>query len=600
MRLLDTAEIKDIQSLISNENLLRVKVNFYQRPYRWTAKKVTDLFEDYKDNLESSAKDGNSQEYFIGAVVLVDVRNDNEKKRGKVWKYQVVDGQQRFTTLFLFNLIKYMLLVRKVDDSAQMKKSKDFNKGLEAMENCYSGFIGTENVDKIIAANRELQNAFDTANQEGDSINKDALNNWRSSVGWIKDPNIASEHYYDDCCIAMKNFLKNESLGIIYQNDDFNNRLKDALSRIVFKYSNAFDACFCEEAVDDYDDNDDTSIEFPYVERAYGIFSQIKKMNESLNHNTESPYEKLCRYINSIDEMLVNIKLCMIVTSNEDDAYKLFETLNDRSESVNDLELLKNYFFKAYTETSGEDKTVVYKNISSLDSRWRDIFFKYECLEPEIFEYMTVFFTGDTSKNTNEKKRKLIKEYLNSYDSNNRYTFDKISRDFEFMENIQTILLNTHCMDMKAQRKRSEDVQLSLYIENDPRSSIVKRALGLAMNIPYPVVVGSLICDIIHNYVNDKSGYSDFNIYLNTVFDDSDCKEHFPGLWKDACVIWKSSILSKNFESPKKLSDVLAQKCNVKELGAYRDVNNQLVQFDSNLIDENMLISEFDDCVTAK
>lgn len=39
MKLLDTAEIKDLQSLITNGNILNIKVKFYQRPYRWTAKK---------------------------------------------------------------------------------------------------------------------------------------------------------------------------------------------------------------------------------------------------------------------------------------------------------------------------------------------------------------------------------------------------------------------------------------------------------------------------------------------------------------------------------------------------------------------------------
>ena len=113
MKLLDTAEIKDLQSLITNGNILNIKVKFYQRPYRWTAKKVTDLFEDYRDNRESALMNGdNSKEYFIGAVVFVDERVQEEKDSGKIWKYQVVDGQQRFTTLFLFNYIKYILLVK--------------------------------------------------------------------------------------------------------------------------------------------------------------------------------------------------------------------------------------------------------------------------------------------------------------------------------------------------------------------------------------------------------------------------------------------------------------------------------------------------------
>lgn len=76
------------------------------------------------------------------------------------------------------------------------------------------------------------------------------------------------------------------------------------------------------------------------------------------------------------------------------------------------------------------------------------------------------------------------------------HSFEVINRDFYYIEYIQKILLKIHRIDMTAMRKVSEDSQMSLFIENDLNASIVKRALGLAMNLPYPVVVASLICDI--------------------------------------------------------------------------------------------------------
>lgn len=597
MRLLDTAEIKDIDSLISNNNRLNVKVNFYQRPYRWTAKKVTDLFEDFKENIATADAGSNSREYFLGAVVLVDERTQREKDEGREWKYQVVDGQQRFTTLYLFNYLKYMLLVRKVDLAARMNRSRDFTAGLEAMENCYRGFIGAGNVDSIIQANQDLSNAFDTANQNRVPIDMSDLNQWRTRVGWISDPDISSDEYYENCRIAMEQFLINENLNITYENRIFNSYLKEALACIVLKFSDASDALLCEEPIEEYDENDDTRIEFPYVARAYGIFEQVKKMYQDSNEEPGTSYDKLCGYISVIDEMLKNIKLCMIVTSDEDDAYKLFETLNDRSESVNDLELLKNYFFKTYTETSGEDQVQIYNNISVLDSRWRNVFFKFEDLESEIFEYMTVLFSGNTGKNTNEKRRKLIKGYLSTYNSDNRYTFETINRDFQFMEYIQAILVKVHRMDLTDMCKSNEDSQLSLYIENDSNASVVKRALGLAMNIPYPVIVGSLICDIIHNYQSNGQDMNDFSTYLDYIFNEANCKEMFPGLWKDFCTMWKVIILSKNFESPKLLSDILASRCNISQLNNQRIVGNQLVQFDANILEEDTVFSEFDEWI---
>ncbi|GEM_PF-3084247 len=600
MKLLDTAEIKDLQSLITNGNILNIKVKFYQRPYRWTAKKVTDLFEDYRDNRESALMNGdNSKEYFIGAVVFVDERVQEEKDSGKIWKYQVVDGQQRFTTLFLFNYIKYILLVKKVDEAARGNKSRDFNASLEAMEACYKGFIGENNLNEIERANSDLSNAFDNANQQRIDIDLKDLNKWRQRVGWIADPDISANDYYEKCRAAMYSFLQNEELGITYENDNFNKYFKEALAKIVIKFSNASEAAFCLESVEDYDENDETQVEFPYVQRAFGIFEQIKQLYKVINPNAADSYIKLCGYINLIDEMLENIKLCMIVSSDEDDAYKLFETLNDRSESVNDLELLKNYFYKTYTETSGEPQKQVLKNISMLDNRWRDIFFKYEELEPEIFEYMTVFFTGNTSKNTNERKRKLIKNYLSSYKRTYKpYSFEVINRDFYYIEYIQKILLKIHRIDMTAMRKVSEDSQMSLFIENDMNASIVKRALGLAMNLPYPVVVASLICDIIHNYANNTNNGTSFDIYLEDVFNEERCKNKYPGLWKDACVLWKATILSRNYESPKLLSDILAEKCNISRISVSRTVEDQIIQFDANVLEESEVYKEFQEWIS--
>ena len=600
MKLLDTAEIKDLQSLITNGNILNIKVKVYQRPYRWTAKKVTDLFEDYRDNRESALMNGdNSKEYFIGAVVFVDERVQEEKDSGKIWKYQVVDGQQRFTTLFLFNYIKYILLVKKVDEAARGNKSRDFNASLEAMEACYKGFIGENNLNEIERANSDLSNAFDNANQQRIDIDLKDLNKWRQRVGWIADPDISANDYYEKCRAAMYSFLQNEELGITYENDNFNKYFKEALAKIVIKFSNASEAAFCLESVEDYDENDETQVEFPYVQRAFGIFEQIKQLYKVINPNAADSYIKLCGYINLIDEMLENIKLCMIVSSDEDDAYKLFETLNDRSESVNDLELLKNYFYKTYTETSGEPQKQVLKNISMLDNRWRDIFFKYEELEPEIFEYMTVFFTGNTSKNTNERKRKLIKNYLSSYKRTYKpYSFEVINRDFYYIEYIQKILLKIHRIDMTAMRKVSEDSQMSLFIENDLNASIVKRALGLAMNLPYPVVVASLICDIIHNYANNANNGTSFDIYLEDVLNEERCKNKYPGLWKDACVLWKVTILSRNYESPKLLSDILAEKCNISRTSVSRKVEDQIIQFDANVLEESEVYKEFQEWIS--
>jgi len=59
----------------------------YQREYVWTDKEVTQLLDDINDEIDSAG------EYFIGTVLV-------SKKEEKT-HYEVIDGQQRLTTLFL-------------------------------------------------------------------------------------------------------------------------------------------------------------------------------------------------------------------------------------------------------------------------------------------------------------------------------------------------------------------------------------------------------------------------------------------------------------------------------------------------------------------
>jgi len=61
----------------------------YQRDYVWTLKNVEQLLNDIKDEFQN----GSDSEYFIGSTVV--------NKSGDNNTYEIIDGQQRLTTLFL-------------------------------------------------------------------------------------------------------------------------------------------------------------------------------------------------------------------------------------------------------------------------------------------------------------------------------------------------------------------------------------------------------------------------------------------------------------------------------------------------------------------
>ena len=72
----------------------------YQRGYRWTAQQVEDLLNDIKD-----FKSNNLQNYQFYCVQPLVVRrisdNESEKNLGEGIWYEVIDGQQRLTTIYL-------------------------------------------------------------------------------------------------------------------------------------------------------------------------------------------------------------------------------------------------------------------------------------------------------------------------------------------------------------------------------------------------------------------------------------------------------------------------------------------------------------------
>lgn len=60
----------------------------FQRPYSWKKDQVLDMMSDFTDFFRSE-----DPEYFLGTVVIYTEENGAT--------YSIVDGQQRFTTLFL-------------------------------------------------------------------------------------------------------------------------------------------------------------------------------------------------------------------------------------------------------------------------------------------------------------------------------------------------------------------------------------------------------------------------------------------------------------------------------------------------------------------
>ncbi|WNG13527.1 DUF262 domain-containing protein [Cystobacter fuscus] len=100
------AEERTISKILTEQ--IRYEIPPYQRPYSWRKANVLQLLEDIWE-----AYEGNVTEYFIGSLITIEKEHDR--------RYDVVDGQQRLTTL---NLIFARLRDHISDDAAKVELGK--------------------------------------------------------------------------------------------------------------------------------------------------------------------------------------------------------------------------------------------------------------------------------------------------------------------------------------------------------------------------------------------------------------------------------------------------------------------------------------------
>lgn len=97
---------RPIQDVIKREHTFTIPP--YQRPYTWGEEETVQLLTDITDAIE-----GNEREYFIGSIVTIE--------RSKNSEFEVVDGQQRLTTI---NII-FSALISLIHTEGIKKQLKD-------------------------------------------------------------------------------------------------------------------------------------------------------------------------------------------------------------------------------------------------------------------------------------------------------------------------------------------------------------------------------------------------------------------------------------------------------------------------------------------
>lgn len=104
-----SAEQKNLRSLFINDD--RYIVPPFQRPYRWTKKEAKQLFDDITQAFKLN------EDYFVGNIVIARGNDDKSKP-------QIIDGQQRILTLWMF--LKALAILTKVPRIEEMLSIKDW------------------------------------------------------------------------------------------------------------------------------------------------------------------------------------------------------------------------------------------------------------------------------------------------------------------------------------------------------------------------------------------------------------------------------------------------------------------------------------------
>jgi uncharacterized protein with ParB-like and HNH nuclease domain len=85
------SSITSIVNLFNNSDLKQFIIPMYQRSYRWDTNQINDFTNDLETLLKSTSSD---KYHFFGLLVLCET-SPNSKK------YEIIDGQQRITTISL-------------------------------------------------------------------------------------------------------------------------------------------------------------------------------------------------------------------------------------------------------------------------------------------------------------------------------------------------------------------------------------------------------------------------------------------------------------------------------------------------------------------
>lgn len=544
------AEIRNLRDLCvtigSRDSIpLKVTIPYYQRPYKWDKQRIENLFSDFFKS--------NENEYFIGSVVMVENGDGN---------YDIIDGQQRITTLFLLNFLKFIFLRAYIEELLIVKKITKIDALLTDMEVTSADLFDGKKVESLKNMHIKIEKLLDKISDEEDFYQKERLYSeslkiFQQATGLPEKNQSNVEIYLDMYMKTFDKFLCGCELGLKYNRNSYNDKLLQAMKCCIVILSTSVNPRFASRK----DDIEDAVIE-QYIN---ALSYEFNSLQENQKVKEENPLDYTASIIKAMNGILEKIKFCVIITGNEKDAYTLFEVLNDRNMPIEDLDLIKNLLYKWYCNNTNDEENTIDKNIERADKIWVEEVFSSSTgkEQAKLISFLAAeFFTADESLKFNDTAR--YREAIeNNYLEKRQPYYNGVDllNDIKVYQMISVMLRE---MDFKYQKK-AEKV---LSAECDGQKSITYRALNLLHALKLYGVLPATINIILKKFI-DLQGEKEFDIskfqtYIKELINDAQHEnEDFKEIHKVAYDFWKYALLAKNADIPRQIAKKYISKNNI-------------------------------------
>lgn len=523
-----------------------INIPAYQRPYRWDEEHIKKLFRDYDDNRKGGSSGESKNDYFIGSSVIV---NEKEKQF-----FDVVDGQQRLTTIYLINYVRFLLMRERLLFLLEHNKFVERQSSLiGSLKETYVGLVACDKVERFKDFEKEFSDICNRE-EENEQIQAEKIQ-WYKEKMCIADEKDTADETMRERIAKAELFFKDEELSLKYSRDSYNVLLKETLQNTYIEKkqdSTNYELKITQGARKKTNET--------YIQALITIFEHVwTKSGDNVG-------QKLDSSIHYVDDILSNLAICVITTENKDDAYKLFEVLNDRSLAVDDLELIKNQYYQYYCMNQNDNDDTKDENIIKLDEQWTEKIFS-DCSDRKkkmISFFAATFLTRDAGINFNDKEKykDVIKnEYLNQYfDGGKAYDYSCVKTAFNAYYAIRIII------DRMGIKFNAERNKVAFESENSEEKSIVSKAFCALIALDYQAVLGALTSVILsvfekNNRMSDDSFESSFSSYIEELIKNKKpINDEYEPIYRCAYELWRNCYRSRSYETIKSMySDVVVE-----------------------------------------